>query len=343
MFGSEAEFVDWLKRVCRARRRGVTVGIGDDAAIVRPGRNQEIILTTDLSIEGVHFLRRLHPARSVGHRALARALSDVAAMGGTPRYALVSLAISRRTTRRWVKDFYAGAQALASRTGVAIIGGDTALVPGPAPQCGVDAVVAGEVPRGTALLRSGARPGDLIFVSGRLGLSALGLRMLKSGRPATRRRGLSEPLRAHLYPEPRLGLGRFLRVHGLASALMDLSDGLSTDLSRLLKASGAGAVLRSERIPLAITPGERARAGLPTMRSDLLALALNGGEDYELLFTVPQPMAGRIPKRFRGLPISCIGEIRRSPGLFLALPDGTIRPIQPGGFEHFRRDRKGGV
>ncbi len=339
MFRSEAQFVDWLKRVSRARR-GVTVGIGDDAAIVRPARNQEIILTTDLSIEGVHFLRRLHPARSVGHRALARALSDVAAMGGSPRYALVSLAISRRTTRRWVKDFYAGAQALASRTGVAIIGGDTALVPGPA---FVDAVVAGEVPRGTALLRSRARSGDLIFVSGRLGLSALGLRMLKLGRPATRRRGLSEPLRAHLYPEPRLGLGRFLRVNGLASALMDLSDGLSTDLARLSKASGAGAVLRSERIPLAITPGERARAGLPTKRNDLLALALNGGEDYELLFTVPRPKAGRIPKRFRGLPISCIGEIRRSPGLFLALPDGTIRPVQPGGFEHFRRDRRGGI
>ncbi len=316
------------------------VGIGDDAAIVHPGKNQEIILTTDLSIEGVHFLRRLHPPQAVGHRALARGLSDVAAMGGKARFALLSVAISRRTSRRWVEEFYAGAEALASRTGVAIIGGDTALVP----SLGfVDAVVAGDVPRGKALLRSGARPGDRIFVSGRLGLSAFGLRELKAGRSPIIAGPGSEPLRAHLYPEPRLRLGWFLRKKRLASAAMDLSDGLSTDLPRLCKASGVGATLWSERIPRPVLPSGARGSRSPEGLDEALALALNGGEDYELLFTVPRRKVGRMPKRFHGLPITCIGEVRRGAAVFLMTPDGTKFPLQPGGYEHFRdrRNRRG--
>jgi thiamine-monophosphate kinase len=334
MFTSESQFVDWLKRVCQARSDSAVVGIGDDAALVRPGSKQEIILTTDLSVEGVHFRRQLHPARSVGHRALARALSDIAAMGGTPRFALLSLALSRTTSRRWVEDFYTGAQVLARRTGTQIIGGDTALVSGPT---SVDAVVAGEVPRGTALLRSGARAGDRIFVSGRLGLSALGLRMLKAGSsPVTARRS-GHPLHAHLFPEPRLALGRFLRESRLASAVMDLSDGLSTDLARLCRASGVGAVLGTERLPLPNFPPIASNARLSAARADLLRLALNGGEDYELLFAVPQRKAKHVPKRYRGLPLTCIGEIRRSAGLYLSLPDGILKPLRAGGFEHFHR------
>jgi thiamine-monophosphate kinase len=333
MFNSEAQFVDWLKAVCKVRGPALRVGIGDDAAVVRPSKTSEILLTTDLLIEGVHFLRRLHPARTVGHRALARALSDIAAMGGAPRFALLSLAISRRTSLRWVKDFYAGAQSLASRTGVAIVGGDTALVSGPG---FVDAVVTGEVPRGTALLRSGAKPGDKIFVSGRLGISALGLRMLKRGRLYSARRQNTDPMRSHLYPEPRLQLGQFLRANRFASAGMDLSDGLSTDLARLCKASGAGAILQPELIPGPSVRRELRLAEFPRDGTDALRLALNGGEDYELLFTVPRRKAGRVPKRFQGLPLSCIGEIQRSPGVFLKFPDGSVRPLPPRGYEHFR-------
>jgi thiamine-monophosphate kinase len=327
MFRSEAEFVRWLQKGSATRARQVSLGIGDDAALVRLGRGHDLVLTSDLSIEGVHFLRRLHPPRSVGHRALARALSDIAAMGGTPRFALISLALSKQgETRNWVEGFYAGVRSLASRAGVAIIGGDTALV---SCQSFADVVVAGEVPRGAALLRSGARPGDQIFVSGWLGLSALGLRMLKSGRIGS---PLAKAIHVHLYPFPRIELGRFLSEKRLASALMDLSDGLSTDLARLCDASGVGAALWSSQIP-------RPNGSLDGRLSDAAALnlALNGGEDYELLFTVRPGKVSRIPARFRGLPLRRIGEIRPSKGLCLVHPDGTSRALEPGGYDHLRK------
>jgi thiamine-monophosphate kinase len=326
MFRSEAEFVRWLQRGSRARVQRLSVGIGDDAALVRLRPGRELILTTDLSIEGVHFLPRLHPPRSVGHRALARALSDIAAMGGTPRFALISLGLSKRATRQWVEGFYAGVRSLASRAGVAIIGGDTALVSRPT---FVDVVMAGEIPSGSALLRSGARPGDRIFVSGRLGLSALGLRMLKAGRVSA---GSARAILAHLYPMPRIELGQFLSKKRLASSLMDLSDGLSADLARLCEASGVGAALWSSLIP---RPMGYAVQKLSDARG--LDLALNGGEDYELLFTVPPGKADRLPARFGNLPLHRIGEIRRAKGLSLVLPDGTSRPLAQGGYDHFRK------
>lgn len=330
MFRSEEEFVDWLRRRLGRGMTAVRLGVGDDAALGRIARSNDLILTTDLSIEGVHFRRELHPARAVGHRALARTLSDVAAMGGRPCFALFSLALSQRIPRRWVEEFYAGAGALAKRAGVAVVGGDTALISG---RTFVDVVVAGEIPRGRALLRSGARPGDRIFVSGRLGLSALGLRLLKS-----RRRGarvlFPEAIRAHLYPQPRLELGRFLREKRLASALMDLSDGLSTDLWRLCEASAVGAELRAADIP-----GPRARRG-EGLAERPLELALNGGEDYELLFTVRPAKVPQIPARFRGIPLRSIGEIRRSKGLELVQPDGKPVRLEPGGYDHFRKSSK---
>jgi thiamine-monophosphate kinase len=328
MFKSETVFVHWLQEILPRRAAGLALGIGDDAAVVRITTRRELILTTDLSIEGVHFLRRLHPARSVGHRALARALSDIAAMGGTPRFALLSLALTERTPRRWVEGFYAGAASLARRVGVAIVGGDTARVRG---KMFVDVVVAGEIPAGAALRRSGARPGDRVFVSGRLGLSALGLELLKSRRRATGK-SATEAIRTHLYPQPRLALGRFLRQNCLATALMDLSDGLSTDLARLCQASRVGAVVASEKI-MAFAP-----AGTKKSRGALsLELALNGGEDYELLFTVQPEKVSRIPARFGMIPLRAIGEIRRSKKLQLLLPGGKLIPLVPSGYDHFRK------
>ena len=320
------EFVQWLQAFSRRQPPGLVLGIGDDAALVRVARGRELILTTDLSIEGVHFLAGLHPPRSVGHRALARGLSDIAAMGGTPRYALLSLALSRQAPPGWLDGFYEGARSLARRVGVEIIGGDTSVVPR---QSLVDVVVVGEIPAGVALRRSGARPGDRIFVSGRLGQSALGLQMLKSGASA---KSPQPAVRAHLYPEPRTALGRFLSQRRLASALMDLSDGLSSDLTRLCQASGVGAVVEAARIP---KPVATPRAKLTTARA--LDLALNGGEDYELLFTVPAPKLKRVPGKFRRLPLTCIGEIRRTKGVSLILSDGTSRQLAPGGWDHFRR------
>jgi thiamine-monophosphate kinase len=342
LFRTEDEFVQWLlaraapaQRHERARsskrREGVKLGIGDDAALVAVGRGQELILTTDMSIEDVHFSHRLHSAEAVGHRALARSLSDVAAMGGVPRYVLISLAASKRVTSDWVSGFYRGMQALARRFDVRLVGGDTALVPS---KTFIDVLVAGEVPRGKALRRSGALPGDQIFVSGRLGLSALGLRLLQSKRGASRRpvkAAAREAVRAHLYPEPQCALGRFLSRRSVASALMDLSDGLSTDLSRLCTASGVGARLWAAKIP---------GPDLPEA-ADSLQLALHGGEDYQLLFTVPQRKTSRLPSRFRGKPLYHLGEIEVSKGIRLVTPDGKVHTLEPGGWDHFRSSLAG--
>jgi len=305
-------------------KKQLRLGIGDDAALVMAQSGHELILTIDMSIEDVHFTRRLHPPDAVGHRALARSLSDVAAMGGVPRYALVSLAISRETSRGWVSRFYRGMLALAQRFGVELVGGDTAMVPG---KTFIDVLVAGEVPRGKALLRSGARAGDQIFVSDRLGLSALGLRLLQSQRRGPISKAAArEAVRSHLYPEPQCALGRFLSIRGLASALMDLSDGLSTDLSRLCEASGVGAHLWEDKIPCPNLPDP----------ADSLQLALHGGEDYQLLITAPGATGSRRPLKFRGRPLHHIGEIVASKGVKLVMPSGKLHNLEPAGWDHFR-------
>jgi thiamine-monophosphate kinase len=319
-FRTESEFITWVERRTRRRTPGVRLGIGDDAALVEVAPGQELILTTDMSIEDVHFTLRLHPPQAVGHRALARSLSDIAAMGGTPRYALISLALSKHTSRAWIEGFFQGLLALARRFGVAVIGGDTAVARGPT---AIDAIVAGEIPRGTALRRSGARPGDQIFVSGRLGLAALGLRLLQS--PSGRRKHTAAAIRAHLFPQPQCALGQFLSKQGLASALMDLSDGLSIDLKRLCDASGVGACLLADRIPSPPLPDA----------ADALALALDGGEDYQLLFTVPPAKRPQVPPRFGKIPLHCIGEIQAPRRLHLLTPDGRTRPLKPHGYDHF--------
>ncbi|HMD85009.1 MAG TPA: thiamine-phosphate kinase [Terriglobia bacterium] len=322
-FKSEADFIAWIRRRAPRRVAGLTLGIGDDAALVDVPPGRELILTTDMSIEGVHFTSILHPPQAVGHRALARSLSDIAAMGGTPRYSLISLAASRRTGRAWLEGFFDGLFALARRFAVVVIGGDTALVNGP---IAIDVIVAGEVPRGRALRRSGAKPGDRIFVSGRLGMAALGLRLLPS-RTRVRKPVERAAIRAHLFPQPQCALGRFLSEHHLASALMDLSDGLSIDLRRLCDASRVGAGLLADRIPTPPIPDA----------VDALGLALHGGEDYQLLFTVSAAKASKIPRQFGRIPLHCIGEICASRGIDMVTSDGKTLPVETLGYDHFSR------
>lgn len=330
MFRSEEEFVGWLRSRTPRRARGLRLGVGDDAAVIERSRGDDLVLKTDMFIEGVHFRRDLHPPRSIGHRALARSLSDVAAMGGTPRFALISLAVSKRLGDAWIKQVYAGILALAAHFQVAVVGGDTAVVPGPTY---MDVIVVGEVHRGHAVLRSGARPGDQIYVSGALGLSALGLHLLRSKkRRPTHHANAGQALRVHLYPQPRCTLGAYLADRRLASALIDVSDGLSTDLDHLCQASGVGATILQERLPAPHLPSNR------LIRSESpLRLALHGGEDYELLFTVPPRQAARIPRSFRGLPIHHIGEIRRAHHILLKRPDGTHLRLRAKGYDHFRK------
>ena len=310
------------------RCSGLIRGIGDDAAIFRPTPGFDQILTCDWFLEGTHFLRDTHPPDAIGWKCLARAVSDVAAMGGSPRCFLLSLALPASHTGSWMQDFLHGLRRAARRLGCVLAGGDTTQ----RKDILINLTVVGEAKRGTEVLRSGAQPGDILFTSGRLGEAELGLRRIRSNKqPANLRDPL---LRKHLYPEPRLALGRWLAESRLASAMMDLSDGLSTDLPRLCAASGVGA-----RIVAAKIPAPEQFKGARGSAHDSLELALHGGDDYELLFTVPQRERKRVPRSFRGLPITAIGETTRPRTLLLVRDDGQESPLPNLGWDPFRNSR----
>jgi len=304
----------------------VRLGIGDDCALIGPKTGEELAVTTDLSIAGRHFRLDWHPPESVGHRALARGLSDLAAMGARPVAAFLSLGLPRRLTvasaRRpaWVERFLDGLLALAAASKTPLAGGDLAE----SPLAVADIVLVGAVPRGRALLRSGARPGDLLYVTGALGGAAAGLAELAKRRPGSPRipKKLEAVLAPHLYPQPRIAQGLWLVRHKLASAALDLSDGLSTDLAHLCAESGVAAEVDSALLP--VHPGAT------------LAQALNGGEDYELLFTAPA--TAHLPRSIAGVPITRIGRITPAraghPAVTLLGTRGS-KPLAPHGWEHF--------
>lgn len=300
--GSEDQLMEKVRR--RAgflKSSALVLGIGDDCAIFRSrGAGDDLLFTTDLLIEGTHFRRQTHSAADVGWKALARGLSDIAAMGGAPRFCLVSLALAPWTGQRWVDGFYRGLLQLAEREAVPLAGGD--LSHGSLALC--DIVVCGAAPRGKALRRDGARAGDGIYVSGALGGSALGLS--KGGGAAWRR---------HARPEPRLALGRFLRDRLRASAAMDLSDGISVDLRRLCLASGLAAEIEAP----------------PRYPGATLEQALHGGEDYELLFCARPE---RVPAEFEGLPLTRIGTMRKGPAGLVRLDGARVPQL---GYDHLRQ------
>lgn len=299
---SELQFTERLRRRIRiAPASELIAGIGDDCAIFRPrGASEDLLFTTDLLIENTHFRRETHKPEDVGWKALARGLSDIAAMGGTPRFCLISLALAPWTNTRWVDRFYDGLLALAEREKVPLAGGDL----GHGEKLVCDIVVCGAVPRGQALRRNTARPGDAIYVSGALGGSALGLE---------RRRG--DAWKRHLRPEPRLALGRFVQKELRGTACMDLSDGISLDLHRMCVASKLAAEIR--------TP--------PIWPGATLEQTLHGGEDYELLFTVSSRK--RVPPEFESVPLTRIGTMRNGPAGRVLL-DG--KPLRPLGYDHLR-------
>jgi len=304
----------------------IFTGIGDDCAVLRllprqHSRDAEVLVTTDFTLEGIHFRRDWHPPESVGHRCLARGLSDIAAMGGEPVAAFLSLALPRDLPQAWVGRFLRSLISLAEKFGVTLAGGDTAESPN-----GIlaDIIVVGTAPRGKSVLRSGARPGDCIFVSGELGGSAAAVLRLRT-KPKKKLNPRDYP--RHFYPEPRIDLGRILREKGLASAMIDTSDGLSTDLAHICEESGVGAELDATLIP-------RARVGKPAREVDL-DFALHGGEDYELLFTAPP--GKRVPSQIAGVALTQIGHITRPRVILLRNPNGIAYELAPRGWEHFRK------
>jgi thiamine-monophosphate kinase len=319
-------------RKLRTRKSSVRLGIGDDAALFAPAAGREAILTCDWFLEGTHFLREKHLPEAVGWKCLARAVSDIAAMGGTPRCFLLSLALPDSCTGVWLDEFLAGLVRAGRKFGCSLAGGDTTR----RRKILINVTVIGEVRAGRSALRSGARPGDLLFVSGHLGEAELGFRLLTERKGITAGNITDPLLRKHLYPEPRVALGHWLAGNRIASAMMDLSDGLSTDLPRLCAASGVGARVEAARVP-APRISDAQSAKHTEKNFDLVGLALNGGDDYELLFTVKRSKAGRLPRSFRGIPLTPIGEITRARNLLLVGPDGKEKALQGRGWDPFRK------
>lgn len=322
--------------------RQVRLGIGDDCALLRPRAGYELAVTTDLTIAGVHFRLDWHSPESAGHRALARGLSDLASMGARPVAVFLSLGLPRqlahprgRWSSSWVARFLNGLLALADRHHAPLAGGDLSETPVPL----ADIVLVGSVPNGTATLRSTAQPGDGLYVTGSLGGGAASLPhfdRLARLKPASSLglnprqipRDLTPLLARHLWPQPRLAQGLLLRSLGLASACIDLSDGLSTDLAHLCEESHVAAEIDPSRLP--VHPGAS------------LNDALHGGDDYELLFTANP--GTRVPGKIAGTPVTRIGRIlpaRRNRPVMTQLTAQGPQPLLPQGWEHFRNRQPG--
>jgi thiamine-monophosphate kinase len=285
-----------------------------------------MLVSTDALVEGIHFDLRYFSPEDLGWKALAVNLSDIAAMGGTPLYFTTSIAVPRTRNSAWVRKLYQGMFKLAGEFRVHLIGGDTCASP---KGVFLDLTILGEVKPSEMVTRTGARPGDILFVTGDLGGSATGLELLK--RHSRFAKKYPKAIHRHLRPTPRSHIGRFLASRRLASSLIDISDGLSTDLHHLSEQSGVGAVINSEKIPIAKTSGK-----LCTLLSKTaLDYALNGGEDYELLFTVSPKLKSRIPKSFNGIAIHEIGWITKETGRCYLLEHGRLKKLSPAGFDHF--------
>ena len=313
----ERDLIKIIGRLAGAKEAGALVrGIGDDCAILRLSPGSELLVTTDLCLENVHFRRAWHPPQAVGHRCLTRGLSDIAAMGGQPLACFLSLGLPESLPKSWVNGFLRGLLAQARRFKVPLAGGDISS----ASQIIADIIVTGQVPAGTAVLRSGAHPGDRIYVTGSLGGAAATLKQLIAGKKVKAAR--SSP---HFYPTPRLEVGEWLRKKRLATAMIDISDGLSVDLAHICDESGVSAIVTEKDLPIA--------------KGADLALALHGGEDYELLFTARKRT--KIPARIAGIAITQIGEIRNrqdySSAIQLLEHNGKVSPLPQRGWQHFAR------
>jgi thiamine-monophosphate kinase len=332
----ELALIEQIIRLFHSHQKNITLGIGDDCAILRPPAGSEILVTTDFTLEGRHFRRDLHPPESVGHRCLARGLSDLAAMGATPIAAFLSLALpasmlENAAGRAWITRFFEGLRTLADLHRVPLAGGDTSESPGGNnAHILADIVLIGATPRGKALRRSGAFAGDALYVTGHLGGAASELlTMLRRKRLANATTTEDHP---HLFPEPRLDVGEALLRRGLATACIDLSDGLSSDLAHLCRASRLNAEIELAALP--IHPLARKSGATAALQS-----ALHGGEDYELLFTAPasRPM----PTSLAGVAVTRIGTLKsrssKHPMMTILAPDGTRTELKPGGWEHFAK------
>jgi thiamine-monophosphate kinase len=325
----EFEFIDSL-------RQRFSSHIGDDAAVVRTTAGHETVITTDLLVEDIDFRRTTAPALLLGHKALAVSLSDIAAMGARPRWSLISIGVPEDVWQsEFVDQFYEGLKSLSDRYDVKLIGGDTSRTN---EKIVIDSILLGECSTGQAVCRIGTQPGDQIFVTGSLGGAAAGLRLIERGAHLAEQnladddsQKIDHVLLRQLRPEPRVGWGMVLGDERLATAMIDISDGLSSDLNHLCSASGVGALIESSLLPI-----DHQVVELCGRRAlDPLQLALHGGEDFELLFTVRATDAGRLPRRVDGVEITRVGEITKKVDGVKISEGARVWELNPGGWKHF--------
>src|SRR5215213_2458477 len=334
---SEFDFINSLRQRARSlTSQSLVAGIGDDAAVFRSPPGKETVITADLLVEDIDFRRTTTPPYLLGHKALAVSLSDIAAMGARPLWSIVSIGVPDDV---WQTDFverlYDGLLALANRYGVELIGGDTSRTPD---NIVIDSTVIGECAAGMSVMRSGAKPGEQVFVTGSLGAAAAGLRLIERGAHLAEQnlgdedsQKLDHILLRQLRPEPRVGWGMVLGEERLATSMIDLSDGLSSDLNHLCEASGVGALIDSALLPV----DDRVQELCGRRALDPLQLALHGGEDFELLFTVKPEKAARLPRKVDGVEITRIGTIQSSSeGVKISEASRTWE-LKPGGWRHF--------
>ncbi len=316
---SEFDFIQNLKSKYGLEK------IGDDCSVLPKDRLNDQIITADMLVEEVDFRLEWTTAEFLGHKALAVSLSDIAAMGGGPKWALLSIGIPRSLWKTdFIDKFYDGWQALAQRHGVELVGGDLSKTPD---KVVIDSIVSGEVPKGKAILRSGARPGDSIYVTGELGGAAGALILLEADLSHDQsNEKYIELTSRQLRPTPQLDVGKQLLDLGLATSMIDISDGLSSDLSHICNASGVGAIIYSDKIPI-----DRNLSKLSLNAEQRLGLALNGGEDFELLFTADEKAMSQA--NLRG--ITLIGKLTSDTGLIKIINAEGTSFLPPDGFRHF--------
>jgi thiamine-monophosphate kinase len=328
----ESEIISRLKSLAGSNNR-VSVGIGDDAAVITTTRGRDLIACCDMMVEGVHFRTEWVTPRLLGRKALAVNLSDVAAMGAVPKFAMTSIAVPPMCSSGFVDELFEGVFELANAFGVSIIGGDTSAS---RDSLFIDVSVIGECESGRAITRGGAKIGDTIYVSGSLGASALGLSLLEDGfrlaDSKERRDARHQAILKHLAPDPQVNLGRKIGEGRLATSMIDISDGLSTDLCHVLDESDCGAVIHAGSIPIA----ECVRSNLSAAPGfDPLRLALNSGEEYELLFTARREDQQSVANLSAecGVEITAVGEIVEGRHLQVE-SGGSLELVHPAGYEH---------
>jgi len=340
---NEFDFIKKIRVLAEERDAspGLVRGIGDDAAVLKSFVGTDVVVSTDLLVEGIDFRRDSTRPNQLGHKALAVSLSDIAAMGARPRWALLSIGVPNDVwDSGFIDSFYDGFFQIADRYGVKLIGGDLSRTP---EKIVINSIAIGECLLQREVFRSGAKAGDQIYVTGFLGDAAAGLRLIERGArlhddnaTLTESNAIEHLLLRHLQPEPRVGWGLLIGDRQLATAMIDISDGLSSDLNHLCDESKVGALVDAHRLPIdqVVTEicGRRAL--------DPLMLALHGGEDFELLFTVKPENVSQLPKRVDGISITRIGEIKEaSQGVQIA-EGSKIWNLEPGGWEHFKSQDK---